>query len=71
MNDLFMKLLWQISDMGNIKSLNLYKSGDYANVLLDVGGKLYAISMRDETEEIKNDFWCNFSWWRWFKNEYF
>ena len=55
MNDLFMKLLWQISDMGNIKSLNLYKSGDYANVLLDVGGKLYAISMRDETEEIKND----------------
>ncbi len=55
MNDLFMKLLWQVSDMGSIKSLNLYQSGDYANMLLDVGGKLYAISMREEkTEDEKN-----------------
>lgn len=56
MNELFMKLLWQISDMGNIKSLNLYKGGDFATLDVEVGGKLYKISMSEEkTEDEKND----------------
>lgn len=56
MNELFMKLLWRISDMGNIKSLNLYKDGDFATLVAEIDGKLYDITIREEeTEEEKND----------------
>lgn len=56
MNKLFMKILWAVSDMGSIQSINLYKSGTFADVRVEVGGKLYKISMyEEEAEDEKND----------------
>ena len=56
MNELFMKVLFLISDMGKIKSMSLYKDCIYSNMLAEIDGKLYDISIREEIkEEGKND----------------
>jgi hypothetical protein len=51
-----MKILYMLSDRGEVKSLSLHKSGDFATMQIEMDGRLYDITVREEkTEEEKND----------------
>ena len=50
MDEIFMKLLFWISDMGNIRELSLYKNG-YANMEAEIDGKRYSLTLREEEEK--------------------
>lgn len=55
-NKLFMKILFMISDRSEVKSLSLHRSGDFATMQIEMDGRLYDITVREEkTEEEKND----------------
>ena len=54
MNEVFMKILFFLSDKGNVRDLNFYKDGGYGSIDIEIDGKSYSISIRD-TEDEKND----------------
>ena len=54
MNEVFMKILYFLSDKGNVLDLNLYKAGGYGSIDIEIKGKTYNISIRD-TEDEKDD----------------
>lgn len=51
MNEIFMKLLFALSDMGNIRDLSFYNKGGYGSIDIEIGGKLYSLSIRDAEDE--------------------
>lgn len=56
MSEFFMKLLWNLAGLGKVKNLSLREGSIYSSVLVEVNGKTYDITIREEeTEEEKND----------------
>lgn len=54
MNEIFMKILFLLSDNGNVRDITFYKNGGYGSIDIEIDGKSYCISIR-ETEDEKND----------------
>lgn len=51
MNEIFMKLLFALSDMGNIRDLRFYNKSGYGSIDVEIGGKLYSLSIRNAEDE--------------------
>lgn len=53
MKELFMELLWHLSDKISVSGLNLYKGSSYADMEFEYKGKNYKLSLMEKEEEEK------------------